>query len=93
MSLICETCYIWTALSPDIRHTVEAGTGAWGLLGHAPSKKDMLEGCGCACSLFWNHARPPILTAGSESGTKQGITFTFTAEEARSHSWPEASTS
>lgn len=43
------------------------------------------------CSLFWNHARPPILTAGSETETKQGITFTFTAEKACSHSWLEAS--
>lgn len=48
MSLICETCYIWTTLSPDIKHTVEEG----GLLGHAPSKKDTLEGCGCAAVYF-----------------------------------------
>lgn len=35
----------------------------------------------------------PILTAGSEAGTKQGITFPFTAEKAARHSWPEASSS
>lgn len=64
-----------------------------GTVGTRPIQKGHAGGMRLRCSLFWNHARPPILTAGSESGTKQGITFTFTAEEARSHSWPEASTS
>lgn len=87
MSLICETFYIWTALSPDIKRTVEVGD-CWDTAHpkrtcwrDADTLQFILEPC-----------QAPILTAGSETGTKQGITFTFTAEKARSHSWLEAST-
>lgn len=87
MSLICETCYIWTALSPDIKHTVGAGGDWW----DTPHPKRTCWRDAVALQFILEPRQAPILTAGSETGTKQGITFIFTAEKARSHSWPEAS--
>lgn len=87
MNLNHEAGYIWTALTPDIKPMVEEGGEGRRVVGTRPSS---LEGCGCAAVYF---GTAPGSNSGRRQRTKQGITFTFTAEKAASHSWPEASSS
>lgn len=55
MSLNHETGYIWTALTPDIKPSVEGGGERRRVVGTRPV---LAGGMWLFCSLFWNRARP-----------------------------------
>lgn len=73
MRLNHETGYIWTALTPDIKPKVEGGGERRRVVGTRPFLT------GGTLQFILEPRQAPILTAGSGAGTKQGITFTFTA--------------